>query len=47
MSAVIHGAPEGDLSLRSACEYFVWEHCVVGVPIKAKPTRPPVQFGLA
>jgi hypothetical protein len=39
-------APEGDLSLRSACEYLVCEHSVPGLPINANPTRPPVQFGL-
>src|SRR5216117_1950741 len=44
MSTLIQGAPEGDLSLSSACEYLVCGHLVDGLPTSAKPTFPPLQL---
>src|SRR3954468_20492181 len=45
MSADTHGAPDGDFSFSSACEYFVCGHCDPVVPISANPTFPPFQRG--
>src|SRR5580692_7359176 len=52
MSVVIHGAPSvgapaGEWSLMSAWEYLVSVHPepLVVLPISAKPTEPPAQFG--